>query len=68
MIAHHEREMKELGDVMYAMELRYTQREAEAKQEFQSLMDDLKNKVCWCSVSMKLKVPNAVTLLLHSKC
>ncbi len=45
MIGHHEQEMKDLGDVMYAMELRCTQREAEAQQGFQSLMDDLKNKV-----------------------
>ncbi len=41
----HEKEMKDLGDVIYAMELRYSEREAEAAQNFQSLMDELKNKV-----------------------
>lgn len=30
---------------MYAMELRFNERETEALQEFQGLVDDLKNKV-----------------------
>ena len=37
--------MRDLGDVMYAMELRHNERETRAKLEFQSLMDELKNKV-----------------------
>ena len=37
--------MRDLGDVMYAMELRHNERETKAKLEFQSLMDELKNKV-----------------------
>ena len=44
-ITKHEQEMKDLGDVGYAMELKCTQREDDAHQEFESLMDDLKNKV-----------------------
>jgi len=44
LISRHKHEMKDLGDVMYAMELRHTERETEAKHEFQSLMDELKNK------------------------
>ena len=45
MKARHEQEMKDLGDIIYAMQLRYSDREAEALQNFQSLMDELKNKV-----------------------
>ena len=44
-IAHHKKEMKDLSDVMYAMELRYGEREEAARQDHQSLMDELKNKV-----------------------
>ena len=45
MLAHHGKEMKDMSDVMYAMQLRFKTRESEARQEFQSLMDELKNKV-----------------------
>lgn len=37
--------MKDLCDVLYVMELKYDEREADAQQEFQSTMDELKNKV-----------------------
>lgn len=37
--------MRDLGDVTYAMELRHNERETKAKLEFQSLMDEIKNKV-----------------------
>lgn len=37
--------MKDLHDILYAMELRFNERESEAQQEFQSLVDELKNKV-----------------------
>lgn len=30
---------------MYAMELRFSERETEAKHEFESLIDEIKNKV-----------------------
>lgn len=45
MIEQHSSEMGDLRDVLYAMELRFTEREAEAEQEFQGMVDDLKNKV-----------------------
>lgn len=45
MRTHHEQEMKELQDVLYAMKLNYTERETDAAHSFQSLMDELKNKV-----------------------
>ena len=45
MIAHHQKEMKDLSDVEYAMQLRYDERERKAEEDHQSLMDELKNKV-----------------------
>lgn len=44
-VSKHEQEMKDLSDVLYAMELKYNERETEAQQEYQSIMDELKNKV-----------------------
>lgn len=41
----YEQELKDLQDVMYAMELRFTEREKAAQQEFQGVVDELKNKV-----------------------
>ena len=37
--------MKDLSDVEYAMQLRYDERETNAEEDHQSLMDELKNKV-----------------------
>ena len=37
--------MKDLRDVIYAMELRSSVHDKEATQDFQSLLDELKNKV-----------------------
>lgn len=45
MLSHQEQEMKELQDVLYAMKLTYSERETDAAHNFQSLMDELKNKV-----------------------
>ena len=45
MVAHHQQEMKDLSDVEYAMQLRYDERETNAEEDHQSLMDELKNKV-----------------------
>ena len=45
MVAHHQKEMKDLSDVEYAMQLRYDERETKAEEDHQSLMDELKNKV-----------------------
>ena len=41
----HHAEMKKLQDVLFAMDYNHTEQENEAKQEFQSLRDDIKNKV-----------------------
>ncbi|XP_003385231.1 PREDICTED: coiled-coil domain-containing protein 65-like [Amphimedon queenslandica] len=43
-VSHHDQEVKDLHDILYAMELRFNERESEAQQEFQSLVDELKNK------------------------
>ncbi|XP_056654313.1 dynein regulatory complex subunit 2 [Monodelphis domestica] len=43
-IEQHEREMRYLQDVFLAMEQNFTETEYEAKLEFQSMWDDLKNK------------------------
>jgi len=40
----HHSEMKKLQDVLFAMDYNHTEQENEAKQEFQSLRDDIKNK------------------------
>lgn len=44
-MAHHDKQMTELQDVLYAMKLTYTERETDAAHSFQSHMDELKNKV-----------------------
>jgi hypothetical protein len=44
-IDHHEKEMHYLQDVFMAMEQNYIDSEYESKLEFQSMWDDLKNKV-----------------------
>ncbi len=44
-MSRHEQEIKDLTDILYAMELKYKGRETEAGQDFQSIMDELKNKV-----------------------
>ena len=48
MLCRHEQEIRELSDIMLAMEIRYNERESEAMQEFQSVMDEIKNKVQRC--------------------
>ena len=45
MVSGYDQELKDLQDVMYAMELRYSEREKAAQQDFQGVVDELKNKV-----------------------
>lgn len=49
LIQEHEKQIKDLHDIMYAMELRFSERETEAKHEFESLIDEIKNKVSFQS-------------------
>ena len=46
MLEEHNREMTELQDIMFAMEQNFNDRENEAKSDFQSMRDEIKNKVC----------------------
>jgi len=43
--AQHNREVHELQDIMYAMDQCFEDRDADARTEFQSQRDELKNKV-----------------------
>lgn len=43
-IEQHKQEMNDLQDILFAMEENANEREAEARQEFQSLRDEIKNK------------------------
>ena len=45
MLQQHQREMSELTDIMFAMEQNFNEREGDSKSEFQSLRDEIKNKV-----------------------
>ena len=47
MLQQHQREMSELTDIMFAMEQNFNEREGDSKSEFQSLRDEIKNKVRW---------------------
>lgn len=41
----HKKEMHDIQDIMFAMEEEWSEQESEAKQDFQSLRDEIKNKV-----------------------
>ena len=45
MVDEHTREMGELQDIMFAMEQNFNERESDAKSDFQSMRDEIKNKV-----------------------
>ena len=47
----HYKEMNEIEDIMFAMEQHFEESESEAKQEFHSLRDEIKNKVVNRSLS-----------------
>ena len=45
LVQQNQRELTELQDIIFAMEQNFAERENEAKNEFQSIRDELKNKV-----------------------
>ena len=45
MIEKHLEEMNDLADIMFAMDQNFQDRENEAKSEYQSMRDEIKNKV-----------------------
>ena len=44
-VSQQRREMHDIQDIMFAMEEEWNELENEAKQDFQSLRDEIKNKV-----------------------
>ena len=45
MIDQHNSETNDIADILFAMEQNFQERENEAKSEFQSMRDEIKNKV-----------------------
>ena len=45
LIEQHAQEMTDLQDIRFAMDQNYNDRENDAKSEFQSMRDEIKNKV-----------------------
>lgn len=45
MVDQHNAEMNDIADILFAMEQNFQEREAEAKGDFQSMRDEIKNKV-----------------------
>lgn len=45
LVKQNQKELTELQDIIFAMEQNFAERENEAKNEFQSIRDELKNKV-----------------------
>ena len=45
LIEQHNMEMNDIADILFAMDQNFQERENEAKSEFQSMRDEIKNKV-----------------------
>lgn len=60
MVDQHNAEMNDIADILFAMEQNYQEREADAKSEFQSMRDEIKNKVIVVS-SCKFTLYNSLT-------
>lgn len=48
MLDQHSKEMNELSDILFAMDQNFQERERDAKSDFQSLVDEIRNKVIIC--------------------
>ena len=48
LMEQHNKEMNDIADILFAMEQNYQERENDAKAEFQSMRDEIKNKVGIC--------------------
>ena len=44
----HNKEMNDIADILFAMDQNFQERESDAKAEFQSMRDEIKNKVSEC--------------------
>lgn len=47
MVEKHLQEMNDLADIMFAMDQNFQDRENDAKSEYQSMRDEIKNKVAY---------------------
>lgn len=45
LLDQHNKEMSDIADILFAMEQNFNERENDAKAEFQSMRDEVKNKV-----------------------
>lgn len=54
MLDQHSKEMNELSDILFAMDQNFQERERDAKSDFQSLVDEIRNKVITCFNYVKL--------------
>ncbi len=45
LVEQHGQEISDLQDIMFAMEQNFSERESDARSEFQSMRDEIKNKV-----------------------
>ena len=45
LIEQHNIEMNDIADILFAMDQNFQERENEAKSDFQSMRDEIKNKV-----------------------
>ena len=52
MVDQHNTEMNDIADILFAMEQNFQEKENEAKSEFQSMRDEIKNKVHFCTFSV----------------
>lgn len=60
MIEQHQKEMSELTDIIFAMEQNFQERETEAKTEFQSMRDEIKNRNLEEKHALKVQLEMAV--------
>jgi len=59
----HKDEVKQLQDTMFAMEQNHLEKETEARQEFQSIRDDIKNKNLEEKHALRIQLESAVESL-----
>ncbi|XP_074641564.1 dynein regulatory complex subunit 2-like [Tubulanus polymorphus] len=59
-VDQHNKEITDLQDIMFAMEQNFTERENEAKSDFQSLRDEIKNKNLEEKHALRVQLETAV--------
>lgn len=66
MLEQNNREINDIVDILFAMEQNIQERETDAKSDFQSMRDEIKNKVSSISATRSLYqyIANSFTALL----